>query len=1352
MPDHAGTRNDGVLHELQALRRVYVQRLPDQLEAMATAFHALSVGPWDHNAATALHRMVHSLSGTSGTYGLRDVSQAARQLEIELDAALKAQQPPSTTTWASLKAAMVQLDAVAWETRTDNPAPTTNAPSPPVAAGNLVHLISDNASSSQSLCQTLGLKGFRVRVFSSPECFQAHFLSDQENRPSIVVLDMAGSENAEQAPSLIQQLGLSAHPGIPLVVSLSQDDLTARIAAARAGARHCLPHPLDPERLAEVLGQFSGGSATAPWRVLLVDDEPMTLQVHALHLRQAGMEVQTLTDPMQTLLEVKRFQPDVLVLDVYMPEANGPEVAAALRESHISPHLAIVFLSAETDMTQQLVALNLGGDDFLIKPVQPSHLVAAVTARARRARQNRQVQQRLETTLYERQREHLALNEHAIVSMTDGNDRITYANDLFCKVSGYSLDEVIGQTHRLIKSDEHSPAFFREMWSTISQGRVWKGEICCKRRDGGLFWVESTITPFVDGEGRPYQYVSIRTDITHIKAAEEALRRQRDMQRMISMAAASLMAAPAHQTAQAIQDALRSSGELLGADQAFLFRVNRDGTEMRNTHYWCASEAVNQREQVRQVPLVQFTWMRAWFSQQGIAVVPDVDQLPEDALPERQALALTRTRAMIASPMLSKGLIAGFVGYSASQPMPSWTPQISELLNVLSEVIGGALARQRAESALRHSESRLSFLVSSSPVTIYTRANQPPYSLNYVSPNVSQLMGLEPAAFTNEPDFWLGRVHPDDRDGVKEAMPRMLDGEVHQHEYRMRMGDGSHRWVQDSLRLARDETSDQAELVGYWMDITERKRIESELSRFNHELEKRVAEQTQSVIESERFARATLDALDARVAILNEDGQVLAVNRAWSEANTAREGSNYLDCCDDLCGLPADGPRPIAEGLRNVLQGKVDHHFHEYTCPKAAEPRWFICRIKRFPGDGAVHVVVSHEDITAMKLIERQQMRSQRLESLGTLAGGVAHDLNNSLAPILMGMDILQDQYPQESKLITMIHTSAKRGADMVRQLLAFAKGVDGKRIALQPAQLLSELEGLMKGSFPKNIDLQVLCDPSLPMVLGDATQLHQILLNLCVNARDAMPHGGTLIIEARDVQIDAQFVRTVSEAKPGRYVCFRVSDTGEGIPHDVLDRIFDPFFSTKSQEKGTGLGLSTVLGIVKGHGGFVQVTSSQGQGSTFSVYLPSSKAASNHAEGLQAERPFQGNGETILFVDDEPAVREVAMTVLKRLNFNPMVAVDGEDALIKATENRAVLQAIVTDMHMPHMDGLAFVHAVRRTLPDVPIILASGRVDDSVAKDFKALGVTARLDKPFSERQLAEKLSELLGTNPDQR
>jgi len=329
--------------------------------------------------------------------------------------------------------------------------------------------------------------------------------------------------------------------------------------------------------------------------------------------------------------------------------------------------------------------------------------------------------------------------------------------------------------------------------------------------------------------------------------------------------------------------------------------------------------------------------------------------------------------------------------------------------------------------------------------------------------------------------------------------------------------------------------------------------------------------------------------------------------------------------------------------------------------------------------------------------------------------------------------------------MLDTIQACAKRGADMVRQLLTFAKGAEGERVPLHADRLVRELEKLMKGSFPKNLQLVVKCDPKLPMVRGDATQLHQVLLNLCVNARDAMPHGGTLTLEAERREVDAAYASSVPDAKPGDYVVLRVRDTGTGIPPEILDRIFDPFFSTKGPDKGTGLGLSTVLGIVKGHGGFLEVHSQPGKGSTFTVYLPVERAGSDTEQVTKAAVEFHGQGETILFVDDEAAVREMARAVLRRLNFTPLTATDGADGVIQAAQHRTEIRAIIVDLHMPHMDGLAFVRAVRRMMPDIPVVVASGRMDDAVAEEFKTLGVTRRLDKPFTEAQLAETLKNLL-------
>jgi PAS domain S-box-containing protein len=381
------------------------------------------------------------------------------------------------------------------------------------------------------------------------------------------------------------------------------------------------------------------------------------------------------------------------------------------------------------------------------------------------------------------------------------------------------------------------------------------------------------------------------------------------------------------------------------------------------------------------------------------------------------------------------------------------------------------------------------------------------------------------------------------------------------------------------------------------------------------------------------------------------------------------------------------------------------------------------------------------KDMTDRKRVEGQMLRTQRLESIGTLAGGVAHDLNNALAPILMSVELLKMEYPDASKLIDMVETSAKRGADMVRQLLTFAKGVEGARLLIQPLHLLKEMEKIIKGTFPKDIQLRTAYNGPLQTILGDTTQLHQVLLNLCVNARDAMPNGGTLTLEAENAEIDAAYASSMPEAKPGSYVVWRVTDSGTGIPPEILERIFEPFFSTKGPEKGTGLGLSTVIGIVQSHGGFIRVYSVPGQGTTFAVYLP---ADGGKTEALDQERvpdAFRGNGELVLVADDEPAVRQAARAVLTALNFKVITAADGTEALIHVAEKRAELRAVLTDLHMPHMDGLSFVRVLKRMLPEVGIIVASGRLEERETKEFKSLGVSALLEKPFTQDKLVEAL-----------
>jgi two-component system cell cycle sensor histidine kinase/response regulator CckA len=378
-------------------------------------------------------------------------------------------------------------------------------------------------------------------------------------------------------------------------------------------------------------------------------------------------------------------------------------------------------------------------------------------------------------------------------------------------------------------------------------------------------------------------------------------------------------------------------------------------------------------------------------------------------------------------------------------------------------------------------------------------------------------------------------------------------------------------------------------------------------------------------------------------------------------------------------------------------------------------------------------------DITEKKRLEAQFLRAQRMESIGTLASGIAHDLNNILAPIIMAADVLQ-QNPKdkfERDMLATIDLAAKRGADIVKQVLTFARGIGGQRALLQPRHLIKEIVKIAEETFPRDIGVRSNVARNLWTVTGDATQLHQVLLNLAVNARDAMPNGGTLWVTAENIIIDESQAVPSPEAKPGPHVVFQVQDTGTGIPAENLEKIFDPFFTTKPQGKGTGLGLSTVMGIIKSHGGFIQVWSEPDKGSLFKVYLPATGATITKRAEVEASPLPCGHGELILVVDDEAAVRNVTLNTLRRHGYEVLVASHGKEAVALFAQHLGRVQLVLTDIMMPVMDGYALAKALRELAPDVRIIASSGLVQDDDMALLAAREFAQFLNKPYTAEEL---------------
>jgi two-component system, cell cycle sensor histidine kinase and response regulator CckA len=389
---------------------------------------------------------------------------------------------------------------------------------------------------------------------------------------------------------------------------------------------------------------------------------------------------------------------------------------------------------------------------------------------------------------------------------------------------------------------------------------------------------------------------------------------------------------------------------------------------------------------------------------------------------------------------------------------------------------------------------------------------------------------------------------------------------------------------------------------------------------------------------------------------------------------------------------------------------------------------------------GAVRRLIAvAEDTTEEKKLEEQFLRSQRMEAIGTLASGVAHDLNNILAPVLMTAELLSTRATagRDRELLSMMAKGAQRAADTVKQLLMFSRGVEGQRGLVQTRHLLKEMAGIMRETFPREIAIIENPAPDLWPVVADATQLHQVLMNLCVNARDAMANGGTLTIGASNIQLGPDDLHLHIDARPCRYTVLSVTDTGHGIPAEIINRIFDPFFTTKDLGKGSGLGLSTVLGIMRSHGGFVTVYSEAGHGTVFRVYLPAAGESALSAM-MQTPPPAPlGRGELVLVVDDEEAIREATREILEQHQYRVITAANGREGMNEFLQVRDQVRLVLTDVMMPVMGGIAFIRALRALEPNLKIIATSGLDDEGKRTELAASGVADILMKPFVPTQL---------------
>ncbi len=404
-----------------------------------------------------------------------------------------------------------------------------------------------------------------------------------------------------------------------------------------------------------------------------------------------------------------------------------------------------------------------------------------------------------------------------------------------------------------------------------------------------------------------------------------------------------------------------------------------------------------------------------------------------------------------------------------------------------------------------------------------------------------------------------------------------------------------------------------------------------------------------------------------------------------------------------------------------------------------------------FDNKRLIEIQAVGRDTTEKKTLESQLLRSQRMQSIGTLANGIAHDMNNILTPILVGLQMVKRAADEKNKQrIEILESSAKRGAELVKQILSFSSGHEGQLVPISLKSLIREIDKFAKETFPKTINIQIHLSQDLWMILGNSSQLHQVIINLCVNARDAMPNGGTLFLSVENFTIDKAIEKIHIDAKVGPYIRIRVIDTGTGIPPENLERIFEPFFTTKAPGKGTGIGLTMVFSVVKGHGGFLNVHSKVGEGTIFEIFIPavqekledSSLLAKDESNELEATA--DGAGKLILVVDDEEQIRTMTSELLEMEGYKTVTAINGSDAIQVYSRHEKEIRLIVIDMMMPIMDGITCIAAIRKKNATLPFIAVSGLMDNEKIAKLTELGVTTAYSKPYSVQKLLQSIEEM--------
>ena len=919
---------------------------------------------------------------------------------------------------------------------------------------------------------------------------------------------------------------------------------------------------------------------------------------------------------------------------------------------------------------------------------------------------------------------------------------ITWVNPAFSTLTGYAPEEVLGQNPRILKSNQHEPPFFESMWKSLLSGQVWRGEIINRRKDGSVYFEEQTITPVLDDAGEITNFIAIKQDITERKQTEE------------------------------------EKAQFAAQIEAQRQRLNNIVASVPGVVWesWGEPDAATQRTDFVSdyVETMLGYSVKEWLSTPNfwLSIVH-----PDDR--ERTARAAA----------------ADFAGGKSSNTLEfRWVARDGRVLWVqsISAVITDAEGRpvglrgvtidisesKRAEEAVRHAEEMYRSIFENAVEGIFQSTTDGKFIS--VNPAMARILGYESPEelMTHRTD--IGTQHYVDENSRAE-LERMLavHGVAVGYECEVYRKDRSRIWTRENVRAMSDEGGAVLYYEGSIEDFTERKHAEDWLAA-QYAVTRALADSTTLADATPNILRAICETFGwawGALWTVDAEADVLRCRDIWLDPSV--EMPQFEQTSRELTFAPGVGlpGRVWATGqlawVSDVIQEKnfpraqiaVKENLHSALAIPIPSRSGvlgvmeFFSRVIREPEPELLAMMATitsqigqfierKRAEEALRKSEEQLQQSQKLEAIGMLAGGIAHDFNNLLTVIAGYSDLTLVQLREEDPLrgnINEVKKAAERAAALTRQLLAFSR-----KQVLQPKVLdlnavVSELEKLLRRLIGEDIGFRTVLESALGSVKADPGQIEQIIMNLAVNARDAMPRGGKLTIETKNVDLDEYYAKKHIAIIPGPYVMLAVSDTGTGMDQQTQARIFDPFFTTKETGKGTGLGLSTVYGIVKQSGGNIWVYSEVGRGTSFKVYLPRvDEGAEEYKRSAETQVDFRGP-ETVLVAEDEEMVRKLACKVLEMSGYRVLEAANGGAALLICERHNEPIHLLITDVIMPEMSGRELADRLAQLRPTMKVLYMSGYTDNAIVHHGVLNEGANFIQKPFATHALARKVREVL-------